>query len=986
MKAEKVNIPNDNSEKLSNEYRQKYDLYSDFSEKVASILEQVLKDGGYKFQMVAFRAKNPASATMRFQEKKCSQLSGLKDLSGCRVIFYLESDINKFIQTIYDTFSQANITDYDPKISPDGYNAIHIVIRLGDDRLKHPEYKRYQGLLCEIQLTTVLHHAWSEMEHDIAYKPAKELNEFDSKAFNAIKQGFKNTMKEHIQPAMRDFEYLYGEHEKLKQGKGIFNIDSLKMIEESNSLNDLEDQLKLLNQYIDEFGDKTPTKLPLITLIKSILIKVETLKPQARKTVFGLMRGATRENVIMILLQILNTLRYWHIRDVCEICFNLVKEDKNKGIVSEATSVLDSLCKYDLRILNTGLYDPQQKAIKFLSRPEILNHPKTTKAISRMLKEILTLSFNGVKHSDYKSITFQPTSLNATPELIQLRTKAIKIAKYLFSKTKNIRDKKEIILLLEQGLRWPEHGVLQHADELESMLATDTRIVLNFYKNLLKQKDFEVIQEIEHHLWFLEKDPKRKNTQTSRLLLDISNNQEYQIFKIFAGYDTSFYPDFDFEKAKLYRDQKINEFLTDFTPKTLGKWINILKKITKNYKHSDPGFFNQLNFFLFELSKLKPNIGLMLIKEKTLQPFLIHIVAGIWKSPQKAVAKKLISKWCNSYQYLNICAGIFDYVEEIDEKLLKQILIQAVNKKDVRALNTITASICRNYDGQASLRKMFLYVVSVLTELKDTYWTNHVWFRKNSITKDFSEKDFKILTKNLLLRKTLDYDIEQILEPMVEKYPENFIDFLFERVKISLKFKKPGDLNRYDAIPYNFNRLGDSLRSKAQLIIPKILKWYSLGTPKKDQWLYRWEAGHLLKDIFPNSDPQLEKELIKLIKHSKESTEIVIDQFISRFHGEEFIWRLIEEIVNTLKGSKEYENTKRQLFGYLSQTGVVSGEYGFVEAFQSKKTALDSIKKTHNKVLLKFVQEYEDYLDKQIAIYQKMADDDIDRRKKEFGS
>ncbi|MBT7630134.1 MAG: hypothetical protein HN597_10600 [Desulfobacula sp.] len=50
------------------------------------------------------------------------------------------------------------------------YASIHYLIRLTDDRTKLLEYKRFKNLIAEIQVRTILQHAWAEIEHDIQYK------------------------------------------------------------------------------------------------------------------------------------------------------------------------------------------------------------------------------------------------------------------------------------------------------------------------------------------------------------------------------------------------------------------------------------------------------------------------------------------------------------------------------------------------------------------------------------------------------------------------------------------------------------------------------------------------------------------------------------------------------------------------------------------------------------------------------------------------
>ena len=118
--------------------------------------------------------KTPESLEQKLKDPKLQNipLPELDDLAGCRVIFYLDSDIQRFIEYIYKEFS---VIKNVPKFSPDDYNGHHLIVHLNQDRLNLTEYSKFAGLKCEIQLTTVLYHAWSEMAHDIIYKPQRRV-------------------------------------------------------------------------------------------------------------------------------------------------------------------------------------------------------------------------------------------------------------------------------------------------------------------------------------------------------------------------------------------------------------------------------------------------------------------------------------------------------------------------------------------------------------------------------------------------------------------------------------------------------------------------------------------------------------------------------------------------------------------------------------------------------------------------------------------
>jgi len=971
------------------EYRGKYELYRDFCSQVASILETVLKEKTFRFQIVSYRPKSINSAAAKFQKKGYKSLDDVTDLAGCRVIFYLESDIGKFIPDIYKTFGDDNILEHNPKVSTDSYNGIHLVVCLGSDRLAHAEYARFGKLKCEIQLTTVLHHAWSEMEHDIVYKPEKELSAFDQTAFSAIKEAFKTTMKDYIQPAVRSFEHIYREYEKLKMGKGVFDLDFFKKIENAQSNNEIKDDLKLLFQYVEKFGDKAPKELGLIHLIKRILPRAKSLKKENIKTSFGQLPGATYEDVVMEVFHILNLrpVRYLHIQEVCEICFKLIKEEKNVRIKNEAISVLSHLCKYDLYVLKQVGYFVQDRVLEFTKSSKAIDDPELFDALVRMLKEILSFSFEGTEMVAFDTFSFKSGSLKGSLQLKKVRNSAIGFTKTLYAKAKNVKQKRDVIATLEEATRWPMNGAPEDDKEFEKIMTADIRNILTFYQAILTKAENEVIQTIEKHLIFLERNPKQKSSQAKKLLGLISQNESYQIFKVFVGYDTSFYPDFDFEKAAAYRDGKIQEYVKDIGEENISEWLVIIKKVIKNYKYADSGTYANFNRFLFEVARSKPKLGLRLIKEKTLEPFLIHLVSGLWKSDHKIKAKKIIKEWVEKYKYLIICANIFNYVEEIDSSLFGKVVAKAIEEKDANALNALATSISRNYKkGQTKLRKFFVEIIGALTELGNTLWVGYVWFRKDSVLEDLNRSDFKIILKNLLSQNRIEYQTEEILMPVAEKYPKDLINFLLERINIKSKEKGASKIigSSYDAIPFGLHKLGEPLRKNARIVIPLILKWYSLNVSPKDEWLYQWEASELLKRVFPDSDPILENELIKIIRRGGKNGRNIAHSFISKFEGQNFLWRLIEEVIKSYKDEKDYKTLQGNLFGYLSQTGVVAGEYGFVEAHSKKKEALKDLKNGVSKDLLVFIVEYEEYLEKLISMEQKRADDELDRRKREF--
>ncbi len=114
-------------------------------------------------------------------EKKCNArtvpydfLTDITDLVGIRVITYFEEDINLIANLIEREFFVDHSRSVDKKALLDadrfGYLSLHYIVSLGSERTKLSEYQDFEGILAEIQVRSILQHAWAEIEHDLGYK------------------------------------------------------------------------------------------------------------------------------------------------------------------------------------------------------------------------------------------------------------------------------------------------------------------------------------------------------------------------------------------------------------------------------------------------------------------------------------------------------------------------------------------------------------------------------------------------------------------------------------------------------------------------------------------------------------------------------------------------------------------------------------------------------------------------------------------------
>lgn len=89
------------------------------------------------------------------------------DICGVRIATYVESDRQRVVALVEEHFDGV-ITEYHDKVS--GYRATHCQVALPRDVLSVPTYANLEGVKAEIQVTSMLAHAWNEIEHAMRYK------------------------------------------------------------------------------------------------------------------------------------------------------------------------------------------------------------------------------------------------------------------------------------------------------------------------------------------------------------------------------------------------------------------------------------------------------------------------------------------------------------------------------------------------------------------------------------------------------------------------------------------------------------------------------------------------------------------------------------------------------------------------------------------------------------------------------------------------
>ncbi|MDF1586919.1 GTP pyrophosphokinase [Marinimicrococcus flavescens] len=173
-------IGESNMQRFHEWFESKYADHQRLAVAATSLVQTVLRRKGIPYLNVTARTKTAESAAAKYKKTCYANLDReFTDLTGIRIIGYLPKDIRAACEAIREAFEvdEENTSDRSTSLGVDriGYRSIHFVCTLGTHRHPLPEYEGLSELKFEVQIRTVLQHAWAELAHDRSYKLGRAL-------------------------------------------------------------------------------------------------------------------------------------------------------------------------------------------------------------------------------------------------------------------------------------------------------------------------------------------------------------------------------------------------------------------------------------------------------------------------------------------------------------------------------------------------------------------------------------------------------------------------------------------------------------------------------------------------------------------------------------------------------------------------------------------------------------------------------------------
>ena len=162
--------------------------YEKLAEEVAYILERAVRCAGIEYAHVAHRAKSLNSFCEKVRRKGYKNpLKNITDIAGVRIAFLYLSDRSRLESIVEKEFEVLEKADKVDKDSPErfGYGALHYLVKLSR-RASGARYDELKGLVCELQVRSILQDAWAIVGHHLSYKQESDVPAHLRRKLNAL--------------------------------------------------------------------------------------------------------------------------------------------------------------------------------------------------------------------------------------------------------------------------------------------------------------------------------------------------------------------------------------------------------------------------------------------------------------------------------------------------------------------------------------------------------------------------------------------------------------------------------------------------------------------------------------------------------------------------------------------------------------------------------------------------------------------------------
>ncbi|WBO21767.1 RelA/SpoT domain-containing protein [Sphingomonas abietis] len=984
-------------------------LYSEFAEAVAAILQaSIAEHSGLRLQNIQRRAKEPASLRVKLTKAGAANNAQIadfaKDVSGCRLIFYTNGDVYRFGQS---GILRENFTiDYErskihyPDNKEEGaefFISENWVVTLSEARCALSEYRRFAGLRCEIQVQTILDHAWAEMAHDTIYKPMSDVG-FGAAKIEGMRKRLRKVMQEFLQPAGYAFDKIASDYAQLRDGIEMFDSDALGVIAGCADRNALDDAVERFSNYVlPNYDDYIAAAPEIIEVLSNAVIRAPRMLDIPHKAYGHEYPGTKSQAIIAKICRILES--GYLLYAAPERMFDALIAMRSAAVTDDERKPIDDLIRrfaqHDLRAwkqVGPGLQRLLVDKIAALDDAEFLARAPS---VTIMLREALSSTVTGTSWKA-DAMLLHSGSVSVTDDLKAVRRQALHELERLHVLLDDDAARKDVRHAMLAAGNTPNNS--GYSDLLGEVIMNDLTHVFGFFTKMIPGFGLEARRQLETELhrkfyaYHVLPPGMADNAQLAaahaRLLeafaacrAALEGDLDFDRYRMLVGHDSvtrSMWekPGFDYEASTKDRSSAIEEMVASVTAKTADEWLARLERFVVT-ESNDGAFFFGLQEFIKKLAHANPEILLDWVPKLSdrLATWLPGMLHDLSEAGQGAAIDPLIETWVSEDRHLSSIAYYLQFAAAFRLDLLLAITGKGLASGEELVLHNVAIAAARQSakHNEPMFDEVFLPAVRVLSARKLFGWAGGMFnWNQVSLLRGLSTAQTEALLGLLLDLPRLGSNGEAMLAVLAEENIQAVIDFIGQR----FQHEHDGFEVSYENLPHGLYYLKDPLAAAPVEIVAAARAWFD-----RNRSLSEFRGGRLIAELFPNLEHPLYPLLLNHIEESRDGIEFVLS-VLRAYEGQTFLHPLLRAIVGILPPDDEL---LRIVDIVIDSSGVLVGDYGSVEAQEARRALVAEWETDESEAVRAFAATFVKAADNQLAMERRRADRSVALRRIEFG-
>lgn len=997
-----------------NDYETKHSaIYQAFAETVRFILKKAFltAESLPRPQSIQYRAKEIESLRRRLTEEGKLSTQALeldrRDLAGARIIFYTNNDVNRFIQSslIQDNFEvepdSTKIHHPTPENQGEQYRGIHYTVRLREDRIRLPEYAQFADLRCEIQIQTILEHAWAETSHDILYKN-KMGKDFGAKAMVDIKRRFDRISDKYLVPAGYEIQKAQQDFEQLLQGRQMFDKDISILLDKAQNNNERYEILSGLKDYaILNYNDLPAAyeglRGPLLRAVKA----ARSTEPVQIETVHGNLDGFKTDAVTTLVVEIIEDVRYADAVGTLQLLIDIYRDEPSGDIRQQIVNVVKHLSEYNINVYNKVGPMLQMVLVDYLASMGDAEVDNIRSIALLVWTEAIKSNISGAKWK-VDSVVLSRGALPVSEQLREVRDKTLKALFEAYERSTDDEQKRAILSALDAATKTPNQA--QYSNHLLSITLNDATRIVEFLMERTQDTSYELLQHLENQLLYdyrrakdlTEDMDNRFGCQTEATALvaailkfrgTINTDSQFVRYKVLVGFESVF-PDhwtneqFELEGAAEYRSGEATRYIGEINPENENEWFDFIERCAKT-KSNDLATFPVYGNFISMLAARRPEVAARLFANASedVRQFLPGLLNGLAKSSQPGTYAQIME---SELELAKDLSNIAYHLRKSDVEwpdFAIRLLKRAIEKDDQRAVTGCFLLALEHY-GTGKVPDVDVFVQEALSFLNDrenASWVSQGWFLEKA-TKFYEgltiERTAQLL-QNLGYVRKIDHRAERVLAQIARHQLAAVWEYFGARLSKDTEDDDTIDYaERFEAVPFQFYGLEKELSKNVALALSNGLSWFTM-----DQELFRFRGGRVVSNVFPNCTPEFATALADLVIGGADKEAEFALATLENYDDVTSAHIVLKEIVARFPDDQRKLNEVRVC---IDNTGVVRGEFGFAEALQARKESMAEWLVDDRPPVQAFANKHMAELDHMIASERRRAEYRKEMRKRDY--